>query len=76
MLEGGGLILQLRAFKIENSIIDELADNLDLLVDKETPEIMFDTAVLHGIILLLNLAEFLENQIALKMNIKAALTVN
>jgi DNA-directed RNA polymerase specialized sigma54-like protein len=35
----GGLILQLKAFKKENSNIEELAANFDLLANKETPTI-------------------------------------
>jgi hypothetical protein len=76
MLEGEELILQLKAFNMENSSIDELANIFELLTEMETPEIIDATAVLHGIRLLLNLATFLEFHITLKMKIRAAFIVN
>jgi len=68
----GGFIETFRAFRIVNSEIEELIASLDMLADRGTLEMICDIAFLQCMFLLLNLALFLELQIAFTIPMIAA----
>jgi hypothetical protein len=68
-MTGGGVLLNrtLKALRIRNSSIEDLTFNLELLPDKEVPEIIRLMADLMFMLLSMNLHWFLQNQITLKI---------
>jgi len=65
-------MLQLKALRIMNSLIEELVDRNKLFVDLETPKITCEIVDFQGSSMLLNLAPFMTCQIVLKILTKAA----